>query len=392
MIFCSNVPRLLISVSMNRKLALVCVTMLMASCSVPEKNWTQYGGGPGIKHANQAATESSVSMKWDLGYQRLMSMVWPVSDDTYTYAVVDNPSNSYESMLIKITKETGKTEGEPFMLGEGATFSINVDKGSVVISDGEKLTKYTKKDMKPIWEFQLDDEENVFQIASIEDVIFFVTDKANVYCINKDTGMARWQQKADDRYNYRWCASNGEVSLVEGFIPDGNMKVVAYSTYGGEFLWEFETEGDASIPAQIQGQKVIVNSTGQIVMLDIETGKLIWSSLVRDASGLPTNLTKPGCFMENTYYLVNGNRLLGLDLETGTVIDEAKIPFESPATVMVASKNAIFIALYGDPFMVAYDLSSKTFSKKFEGKRTVIGMAVSDGLVVQSIESLMFFK
>lgn len=378
---------------MKNKSVVLLAAILMASCTVPEKNWSQYGGGPGIKHANQSSTNPCVSMKWDLGYQRLMSMVWPVADDTYTYAVVDNPSNSYESMLIKITKDTGRIEGEPFMLGEGSTFSINVDKGSIVVSDGEKLTKFSKKDMKSIWEFQLDDEENVFQIASIEDVIFFVTDKANVYCINKDTGMARWQQKADDRYNYRWCASNGEISLIEGFIPDGNMKVVAYSTYGGEYLWEFETEGDASIPAQIQGEKVIINSTGQIVMLDVETGKLLWSSLVRDASGLPAKITKAGCFMEKAYYLVNGNRLMGFDLETGTVIDEAIIPFDSPATVMAASKNAIFIALYGDPFMIAYNLSDKTFSKKFEGKRTVIAMAVSDGgLVVQSIESVMYFR
>jgi len=39
-------------------------------------------------------------------------MVWPVADDEYAYAVVDNPSNSLESILIRISKDSGKIEGD----------------------------------------------------------------------------------------------------------------------------------------------------------------------------------------------------------------------------------------------------------------------------------------
>ena len=329
-----------------------------------------------------------------MGYKRQLSMVWPVVDDEHAYAVVDNPDQNYSSCLVRISLDTGEQDMDLLPIGKGTSFAMVVDKYWLIISEGPKVTKYDKKTFEKIWEFQLDDDENIFQFACIEDIVFMATDNGNMYCLNKDTGMARWQQKADEKYFYRWCASNGETSLIEGYSSDGNgmMKIMAFDSYTGDYKWQFETDGDASIPPQISGQQVIINSNGQIVLLDMNTGELKWSQLVRNASGLPTKIDKPGCFLEDVYYLVNGNHLVGYDVQTGTVIDEIVVPIDSPVAGMVASRSSIFLSYFGNKYLICYDINSKKFSKIIEGDRTVLGMAASNGLVVQTIESILYFK
>lgn len=377
-----------------RKLLVLSLTILVAGCSSGTSYWSQFGGGPGISFASKKNLGSNISQVWDLGYKRQLSMVWPVIDDEHAYAVVDNPDESYSSCLVRISLESGEQDMDLLPIGKGTSFAMVVDKYWMIISEGPKVTKYDKKTFEKIWDFQLDDDENIFQFACIEDIVFMATDKGNMYCLNKDTGMARWQQKADENYFYRWCASNGETSLIEGYSSDGNgmMKIMAFDSYTGDYKWQFETDGDASIPPQISGQKVIVNSNGQIALLDMNTGELKWSQLIRNASGLPTKIDKPGCFLEEVYYLVNGNHLVGYEIETGTVIDEIIVPIDSPVAGMVASRNSIFLSYFGNKYLICYDIYSKKFSKIIEGDRTVLGMAALNGLVVQTIESILYFK
>ena len=365
---------------------------LLASCTTPTNYWSQFGGQSGLPFATQRSLGSEISLAWDAGYGRQLSMVWPVADNENVYAVVDSPDDNESSCLASISKLTGFINKPLLSIGRGTSFSMVCDNRSIILSDGPTITRYLKKDMSKMWEFNLDESENVFQFSSVEDIVFLVTDKGNMYCLSKYTGMTRWQQKADEDYFYRWCCSDGEVSLVEGYTSDEMMKIMAFDNLSGEFLWQFETEGDAMIPPQMNGDMVIVNSTGQITQLDVKTGKLLWSQLVRNASGLPNKIEKPGCYLEKTYYLINGNRLVGYDIQTGTVVDEIIIPVESQVAGMVASKDSIFISFFGKEYLFCYNIDQKRFVKKFEGDRTVIGMGISDGLIIQTIESVLYFK
>jgi outer membrane protein assembly factor BamB len=375
-----------------KKLAIILLATLLASCTGTTGYWSQFGGGPGLSFASKKHLSGNITKIWDIGYQRMMSMVWPVVDDGFAYAVADDPLDSFSSVLVKLSLETGKKVMDPLPIGKGTSFSLVLGSNSLIISDGPNIKKLDKESFELLWEFQLPDDENVFQFASVEDIVFLVSEKSNVYCLNKETGMARWQQRADEKYFYRWCATNGEISLIEGYEPEGSMKVMAFNSYTGEYLWQFETEGNARIPPQINEKLVIINSTGQIAQLDIENGNLLWTQLVRDASGLPYKIEKPGIFLEDIYYLTIGNRLVGYDTKTGIVIDEKKMPVESTVSGMVASKNTVYISFVGSPYLVCYSIDELKFTKLFEGDRTVIGMAVANGLVVQTIQSVMYFK
>ncbi len=375
-----------------RKLVVILSVVLLASCTSPTNYWTQFGGQSGLLFATGTNLGSEISLAWDAGYGRMLSMVWPVADSDHVYVVVDNPDDYYSSCLASISKLTGFIDKPLFPIGRGTSFSMVCDRKSIVLSDGPNITRYDKTDMSKMWEFNLDESENVFQFSSVDDIVFMVTDKGNMYCLSKDTGMSRWQQKADEKYFYRWCCSNSKVSLVEGYSSNAMMKVMAFDNLSGEFLWQFETEGDAMIPPQMNGDRIIVNSTGQITQLDVKTGKLLWSQLVRNTSGLPNKIEKPGCYLQDTYYLINGNRLVGYDIQTGTVVDEIIIPVESQVAGMVASKDSIFISFFGKEYLFCYNIDQKRFVKKFEGDRTVIGMGISDGLIIQTIESVLYFK
>lgn len=366
--------------------------ILLASCGTPTNYWSQFGGQAGLPFTSQRGLGSEISLAWDAGYGRQLSMVWPVADSDHVYAVVDNPDDNETSCLASISKLTGFIDKPLFPIGRGTSFSMVCDAKSIILSDGPNITRYNKTDMSKMWDFNLDETENVFQFSSVDDIVFLVTDKGNMYSLSKETGMSRWQQRADEKYFYRWCSSDSDVSLVEGYSSDAMMKVMAFDNQTGDFLWQFETEGDAMNPPQMYGDKIIINSTGQITQLDVKTGKLLWSQLVRNASGLPVKIEKPGCFLEQTYYLINGNKLVGYDVKTGTVVDEIIIPIESQVAGMVASTNSIFITFFGKEYLFCYNIDQKRFVKKFEGDRTVIGMGISDGLIVQTIESVLYFK
>jgi outer membrane protein assembly factor BamB len=375
-----------------KKMTAFLALIMLVSCTNMTSYWSQHGGHGGLTFAVNTNLKSDISQAWDAPYGRQLSMVWPVADSDNVYVVVDNPDDYESSCMSVISKKTGMINQPLFDIGKGTSFSLVCDRKSIILSNGPMIMRLDKTDMSKMWEFNLDEFENVFQFSSVNEIVFLVSDKGNMYCLDKETGMTRWQQKTDENYFYRWCCSNETISLVEGYSSEGMMKIMAFENVSGDFIWQFETEGDAMIPPQMNGERVIINSTGQITQLDIATGKLIWSQLVRSSSALPVKIEKPGCYLENVYYLINGNMLTGYDDKTGTIIDQIKIPVENQLAGMVASKNTIFIAFFGKEYLYTYDIGNKQFQKKFEGDRTVIGMGISDGLIVQTIESILYFK
>lgn len=375
-----------------KKLVFVFATIVLTSCTSMGDYWTQHGGNGGLTFCANTSMKANISQVWDCAYGRQLSMVWPVADGESVYVVVDDPQDSETSSLACISKLTGLPDKPLFPIGKGTSFSMVLDRRSIILSNGPAITRLNKVDFSKMWEFSLDETENVFQFSSVGGIVFLVSDKGNMYCLDKETGMTRWQQRTDESYFYRWCCSNEDISLVTGYSSEGMMKVMAFDNVTGEYIWHFETEGDAMIPPQLNGNHVIINSTGQISMLDLKTGDLAWSQLVRNTSGLPVKIDKPGCFLENVYYLVNGNMLTGYDVKTGTIIDMVKIPAENQLAGMVASNDSIFLAYFGKDYLFAYSITEKRFVKKFEGERTVIGMGISNGLIVQTIESVLYFK
>jgi len=114
---------------------------------------------------------------------------------------------------------------------------------------------------------------------------------------------------ADGKITWVNEEGGGEISSTPA-VNDGNLvytsddgQVVGLNSLTGERKWSFDSEGKPSSPV-IARDKVVVSSEGTLYILDLDTGKVLWSRHVSDT------ITSPA--------LIDGMIVVGT--EEGTVV------------------------------------------------------------------------
>lgn len=164
------------------------------------------------------------------------------------------------------------------VVADGVLFAMDVD---------HVVSAYRTEDGKRLWSSELanetdgDDEHIPGGIAVYRGQVFATTGFGDVVAVNAETGAIVWRKNFKSPLRAAPSARAGRV-----FVVTLDSRLLALNAINGETLWTYEAVGEgasvlgAASPA-VDGNIVVVPfASGELLALDIETGRLLWSDFL----------------------------------------------------------------------------------------------------------------
>jgi len=360
--------------------------MIASGCSTGT-SWPQMGNDSAKTFSSEESLGSKIHKVWDRGYSSL-NMVYPVTDGERVYAIVSDGNNN---SLVTLALSSGALVKNPLKLDSSYSISPTIYHDYIFLAMGKSVNCYNKSSLELVWSRDSEVEgEKLFNLVTLENSVLSITTAGTAFAVHIDTGMLKWQQHFKEGYTYRWIAAKGEIGLASG-NGDSNSLVVAFNSETGEVIWEKQMDGGAELTPQIVDDLAIINELGKLGVYDLKTGYELWSKPLQDGEQSLAFEATPAITDDKLFFEFLGN-LITLDLRTGIELDRVLIPENLPVKHIIASPETVFISLSGDPFLITYDIGSGIFTTKISGKRVVLGIALSGGIIVQSQEAITLFR
>lgn len=350
--------------------------------------WGTKGGMPQRWYSANESTGNNVALVWDIGYETL-ALTSPVSDGENIYIVTTTENGPG---VVVLDMGSGRQSMAPVLLEEAFTYELALDENYLFVTSGSSLKCFYKKTMLENWAIEFDGEE-VVSMFEHKDLLYGVTNIGTAFCIHKETGVFKWKTDVAKDYVFRWVTL-GERELFVTGGPKGfdYTHIFALSFMDGSILWHLEFDGPPDYPPQASAYTIFVNSRARIYAYDTRSRGKIWYYPITGLDGQPSTLGCNPCIYGDYVLVPSKSKIAKIDLKTG--IEESKIivPNTLQMRGIVASKDALFVALNGDPMLYVFDMKTGLPARKIEGKRTILGMALCKGFVIQSQEAVTLLK
>ncbi|NLI40847.1 MAG: PQQ-binding-like beta-propeller repeat protein [Caldisericales bacterium] len=350
--------------------------------------WGTKGGMPQRWYSSIDGTGNDISPAWDIGYETL-ALTSPVSDGENAYTVTTTENGPG---VVVLDMRTGRQVIAPVFLDEAFTYELALDQNYLFVTSGSNLKCFYKKTMLENWTLEFDGEE-VVSMFEHKDSLYGVTNIGTAFCIHKETGVFKWKTDVAKDYVFRW-ATLGELELFVTGSPKGfdYTHIFALSFIDGSVLWHLEFDGPPDYPPQASAYTLLVNSRARMYAYDTRSREKIWYYSITGLDGQPSTLGCNPCVYGNQLLVPSKSKIARIDLKTGTEESKMIVPNTLQMRGVIASKDTLFVALNGDPMLYAFDMKTGLPTKKIEGKRTILGMALCGGLLIQSQEAITLLK
>ncbi len=325
------------------------------------QNWTQSGGAP--DHANHhLAASGALGREWS--------------------ATVGTESDSDRRMTAT-----------PIVV-DGRVFVMDVE---------AQVSAFDAADGRRLWQTSLtpDEEDNTFGggIAHGGDSVFVTTGFAQVIALDQDSGEERWRTNMPGPMRSAPTVSAGRV-----FVITIDNQVHALDAASGASLWTHsgitETASllGAASPAVTGDVLVVPFSSGELVALRVENGRVVWGdnlsnirrvdaiSSLADIRGLP--VVDRGL----VFAVSHSGRMVAIDLRTGTRVWDLELggtqtPWVAGNFVYVLSNDSLLFCITRRGGRVRWVTPLQRFERPERSKGLInwVGPTlVSDRLIVAS--------
>jgi outer membrane protein assembly factor BamB len=185
--------------------------------------------------------------------------------------------------------------------------------------------------------------------------------KGTLTAFNPKTGKPTWEQKRTTNWSHTtptFAHHDGKPLMFIG----ASSELQALDPTNGERIWWVKTNGDVTSPIYVNGhvytdsgrggQGVFVDATGKG---DITATNVKWK-----LGNIPEALSSPVILGDHLYRLHNPGTVKCVDIKTGKVAYEEKLPGVSNAASPIAAKDRVYFASAGKTYVLAagpkYDL------------------------------------
>jgi outer membrane protein assembly factor BamB len=253
-----------------------------------------------------------------------LNLAWPQSGGYANHAMhhIQVSDNLKKIWSINIGEGTGAEErlsGEPVVANE-VVYTIDTQ---------TNINAYDVNTGKHKWHVGLtpedDDDGHINGGLAIDGGrLFITTGFAQVISLNAETGKEIWRKSLDAPMRAAPTVRGGRV-----FVITLNNKTFALNAKTGEELWTHSglTESasilGAASPAVDRGIVVIPYSSGQLVALQAESGRLLWEENLSTVRSTELILTladirgRPVIDRNSVIAMSHGGQMVSIDLRTG---------------------------------------------------------------------------
>lgn len=253
-----------------------------------------------------------------------LNLTWPQSGGYANHAMHHVQVN--DNLKVRWIGDLGATSGNEIRLGgepivaDGRVYAMNVY--TTIFAFDEKTGRIVWR--KPLTPKDDDDGHVGGGMAFDGGRIFVTTGFAQVIALDAATGDEIWRVKLDAPMRAAPTVRGGRI-----FAVTLNNKLYALNSENGEELWTHsglpETAsilGGAS-PAVDRGIVVVPYTSGQVVALRVDTGRLVWEESLASTrrtdviSTLADIRGRPVIDRDRVVAMSNGGQIVSIDLRTG---------------------------------------------------------------------------
>ncbi|MFQ5954929.1 MAG: PQQ-binding-like beta-propeller repeat protein, partial [Kiloniellales bacterium] len=233
-------------------------------------------------------------------------------------AVGDNPEKVWEATVGDGAGWAARLTAQPIVFG-GRVFTMDAV---------SQVSAFDMKTGKRLWETDVleDDEEGAFGggLAYFDGRIFVATGFAQVVALAAESGEVLWRTKLAGPLRSAPTVTGGRVFAVS---IDNQLHALAVDD--GQKLWTHagitETAGllGGASPAVAGDVVVVPYSSGELIALRVENGRVIWSdtlATIRRAEAVSTLADirgKPVIDRGRVFAISHSGRMVSIDLRTG---------------------------------------------------------------------------
>ena len=188
---------------------------------------------------------------------------------------------------------------------------------------------------------------------------------SNLFCVNKKTGVLKWQQRIDFEYGLGLTnlhsanpVLSGDKILILGKDINGGRKIFCFNATSGIKLWETAGANSLLVPNfKVKDNQIF--SVGQYAFcFDLLTGNQLWQSNISLNSSILSS-----CFFQNNNLIAirqNTNNpcdVRVLDINTGNATSNFTLPYKYESCF---SKNGIVYFTYVDTGVILRAVNAST--------------------------------
>ena len=198
---------------------------------------------------------------------------------------------------------------------------------------------------------------------------------SSLVALNRETGETEWTHRL--QIVTAPAADNERVYVAT------NDSIQALDTASGDELWSTPVAGAATAPLVLDSEWLLAAiEPGEVLALRRSDGTIAWRRSVGATSVFPVASSGDG----RLYLSLSDNRLVALDLATGDLLWEQRLPgtISEPA----ATPDRVFVGST-DNFLYAFDRNG-TLAWKWRNGGDVIGVAVEgDAVYIASLDNII---
>jgi outer membrane protein assembly factor BamB len=331
-----------------------------------------------------------IQIKWDFALRSLVvSNI--VADSKFFYCVI---TDSDLNGLVMLDKSNGRVTNTPIILPQSYTYTIAIDENCIYVASGELINVYNVETRLLAWDKEFEGEV-VFSIVPDDNLLYGISSSGKVFSLHTDTGEFKWNWKLDPDYVYRFMTKTRNMIIVSGNKKGTQEQIyTAIDAKFGDYLWSKFLIGSLETPPQIEKNRLFLTASIGIICCDLLSGANIWTYFypTDEESLQQLQLETIPSILDDSIFVVVGGKVVELSIDYGLVEDEIIVPQIQKVKFLIVTPRTLVLALDGEAFLYTYDRVNKRFAVKLTGKRMVQGCAISDGICLQSQESIAFFK
>ena len=291
-----------------------------------------------LQHDRSLSADAEVAGKQILLPAPTLNVAWPQAGGYANHAmhhvqVSDNLKKIWSADIGAGTNTEERLGGEP-VISNGIIYTIDTE---------SKVTAFDTKTGKQLWRTETtpedEDDGHINGGLATDGIhIFVTTGFAQVISLDAETGKEIWRKSLDAPMRAAPTVRGGRV-----FAVTLNNKTFALNSETGEELWAHSGLPEpasilgAASPAVDRGIIVVPYSSGQLVALRAENGRLLWEESLSAArrteliSTLADIRGRPVIDRNRVIAMSHGGQMVSIDLRTGRRIWSREIGgLESP--------------------------------------------------------------
>lgn len=188
------------------------------------------------------------------------------------------------------------------------------------------------KRFKEVWDYSLGDGQGgayqrIAPAVDGDDIAIASAD-GKVALLNKNNGKRRWKESYD-------LAISGGVGLdgQRVFIGTADGELVALDRSNGDIVWRATVKGEVLGAPQSNGRIAVVQTySGQLSGFEADSGKHLWTYTAQVPRLTLRGTSTPLIVLDTVMFGLANGRLIGMDIESGSVRWEQRIAVPQGST------------------------------------------------------------